>query len=426
MQIIKTSITKLQSLLGDAGFLMVSSLLVNAGNYSLNLCLGRWLGPEVFAEANILATLVMILSFVAVGLQLTVTKYAATLYSQNQKENLQNLVSVFVKTGKRFGLYLLPILLLLASFIKVYILFKSIMPLLILFLGFPLYILMSISRGYFQGTNQFKKLAYTYIIEMVARVIFTLGLLFIFRDSEHSTLFVALGFLASFTSTYLYSRLKTSSSTQELPFKKEIISFFAVIGIYELSQILINNSDVILVKHFFNAEEAGLYAAIALIGRIVFFATWTIVTLLFPMVIEKEKRGESHTHLFWGAFGIVATIGLIIVGTCFFFDEWIIQMLFGTEYVAMAHILWIYALATCIFACANVFAYYHMSLNNYLPVFLSILIGVLQIIAIYHFHNTIEQIVQLQILLMSLLLIGMLLYHAVVSKITSPLTLITE
>lgn len=426
MTFTKSTIQKFQSTLGDAGILMISSLLVNAGNYALNLCLGRWLGPEVFAEANILATLVMILSFIAVGLQLTVAKYAATLFAQNQKENLKNLVSVFVKTGKRFGLFLLPILLLLASFIKVYLLFKSIMPLLILFLGFPLYILMSISRGYFQGTNQFKKLATTYVIEMIGRVIVTLALLFIFKDSAHLSSFVALGFLASFIATYLYSKIKTSSSAQQLPYKKEIISFLAVIGIYELSQILINNSDVILVKHFFSAEEAGHYAAIALIGRIVFFATWTIVTLLFPKVIEKEKRGESHTHLFWGALTLVGTIGMMIVGACFFFDTRIIEILFGAEYISMSHILGTYALATCLFACANVFAYYHMSLNNYVPVAISIVIGILQIISIYIFHHSLEQVVFIQIGLMSILLIAMVTYHSIATKSITTLKLITQ
>jgi len=426
MTLIKSIIHKSQSTIGDAGILLISSLLVNAGNYALNLCLGRWLGPEVFAEANILATLVMILSFVAVGLQLTVAKYAATFYSTHQKENLKNLISVFVKTGKRFGLFLLPILLLLASFIKVYLLFKSIMPLLILFLGFPFYLLMSISRGYFQGTNQFKKLAITYVVEMVARVIITIVLLFLFRDSAHLTSVVALGFLASFVATYYYSKLKTSSSTSTLPYKKEIISFLAIIGIYELSQILINNSDVILVKHFFSAEEAGLYAAIALIGRIVFFATWTIVTLLFPKVIEKEKKGESHTHLFWGALALVATIGWMIVGACFLFDEWIIHVLFGTEYIVMAHLLWIYALATCLFACANVFAYYHMSLNNYTPVLLSIMVGVLQIVSIYLYHNSLEQVLFIQIILMSFLLLAMMVYHTIAPKKITSLTLITQ
>ncbi len=426
MQTLKHSITKIKSSLGDAGILMISSLLVNAGNYALNLCLGRWLGPEVFAEANILATLVMILSFIAVGLQLTVAKYAATFYAENQKEKLQDLISVFLKTGKRFGLYLLPILLLLAPFVKNYLLFKSILPILILFLGVPLYLLFSISRGYFQGTNQFKKLAFTYVIEMITRVIVTIGFIYLFQDSEYLSAFVALGFQISFITTFLFSRLKTSSSVSQLPYKKEIISFMAVIGIYELSQILINNSDVILVKHFFTPKEAGLYAAIALIGRIVFFATWTIVTLLFPKVIEKEKRGESHTHLFWGALGLVSIIGFSIVGCCYFFDHTIITILFGEAYLSMSHLLWIYALATCLFACANVFAYYHMSLNNYIPVFLCLSIGVLQIISIYLFHNSIEQLIGLQVFLMSLLLAGMMCYHSIVLRTFTPLTLITE
>ena len=39
----------------------------------------------------------------------------------------------------------------------------------------------------------------------------------------------------------------------------QAIVFFA-------GQVLINNCDIVLVKHFFPSTEAGLYAAVALVG----------------------------------------------------------------------------------------------------------------------------------------------------------------
>ena len=49
---------------------------------------------------------------------------------------------------------------------------------------------------------------------------------------------------------------------------------------YELTQIIINNSDILLVKHYFDMLDAGLYASLALIGRVVYFVAWMFVMLL--------------------------------------------------------------------------------------------------------------------------------------------------
>jgi len=72
----------IESLIGSGFFLFIATLIVNAANYGLNLILGRVLGPELYAEANMIATLVMILSFIAMGLQLTVAK----LYAEGQEK----------------------------------------------------------------------------------------------------------------------------------------------------------------------------------------------------------------------------------------------------------------------------------------------------------------------------------------------------
>ncbi len=414
----QSSITQSKSttgLLGSASFLMISTLFVNAGNYGINLFLGRFLGPEVFAEANVLATLVMILSFIAVGLQLCVAKFVASYYESTCQNELESLKFQFIETGKKIGLYTLPLLILISPILQEFLKFDSAYPLLILFAGVPFYFRMSISRGIFQGQNQFNKLASSYIIEMLCRLIVTIGLLLIITKNFYSEV-VSLGFFLSFLASFFINKPIAKKSLINTFPKTEILNFILVIGIYELSQIIINNADVILVKHIFDSHQAGLYSSIALIGRVVFFATWTIVTLLFPLVIAKEKRGEDHRPLFWSALLFVAMIGITITIVCYFFHEQIITVAFGSAYLEASNLLYLYSLATCFFACANVFAYYHMSLNNYRPVFISITIGVIQFISIYLVeHNSLTTIIWIQIILMAVLLICMIAYHIMFS-----------
>lgn len=395
-----------------AGFLLVANLIVNLGNYGLNIVLGRWLGPEGFAEANILATFVMILSFVAMGVQLVVAKYSAELNVQKEDSQLDVLLYSAKRIVTRSSVILTIALLCCAPLLKNYLNFTAAMPLIIIALGLPSYFLMSTSRGYYQGLSQFKKLAQTYLTEMIVRVIVTLGLIALLSAHNMKSEAVALGFLFSFIATHAMSHLKTNTKTQ-LPLASLVpmIKFFGIMSVYELSQILINNSDVILVKHHFESLDAGLYASLALLGRAVFFATWIIVTILFPTVIEKEKKGEPHQHLFWNALKIVAGIGTVIVGTCYFLNDFIINTAFGNEYTEIAHLLWMYALSTTLFACANIFVYYNMSLEKYAPVWISVIAGVLQILCINLFHQSLEMVIQVQLILMSVLLGVMMIYQ---------------
>ncbi len=76
----------------------------------------------------------------------------------------------------------------------------------------------------------------------------------------------------------------------------------------------------------------------------------------------------------------------------------------------MAHLLWQYALATALFAIGNIFTYYFLSLDRYIPVIISGLLGISQIGAIYLFHASLDQVVQVQIMIMLLLLGSQLMF----------------
>lgn len=413
-------LSKIKSLfLNDASFLFISTIIVNAGNYGINLILGRVLGPSEFAEASILATAVLMLSFIAIGFQLTMAKYSATYVAEENTSKLNTLTYWLSKRSYIIGLGLSSLLLLSVYPLKQFLHFNSTLPLVFVIICIPIYFHLSVSRGLLQGIEKFKSLAFTYISEMGARLLVTFILVFVAVKWQGgwTSEAVAFGFLVSFVVTYFVSKQKTESNSDKLPEAdlSLIYKFVIVIGIYEFSQILINNSDIILVKHYFDNEEAGLYAALALIGRVVFFATWTIVTLLFPKVIQKEKKGEKHSHLFWGSLLIVGGIGVSIIIACLLMDELIINILFGSAYLSVSPLLWKYAVATTLFACANVFAYYYMSLNRYFPVFLSVIAGIAQIGLIVVFHDSVEQVILVQILLMGGLLTAMIIYYVLVN-----------
>ncbi len=391
-------------------FTLVAITVVNILNYGLNLILGRWLGPELFAQAGILATLVLVLSFVGVAIQLASAKEIA------KREDERDVFQRWYDRKVLIASAILTLILLALSYpISSFFHMSSITSLMCIFIGIPFYLLLCSRRGYFQGKQSFEAFSWTFVIETLTRLTVTVGGLYLFKDQleSYAILIIGIGFLSSFVIGYLYTQIKTKLkriSTQSIDYRPVLI-FLVTIGLYELSQILINNCDVLLVKHFFDEFQAGLYTSIALIGRIVYFGTWTIVTLLFPKVIERELKGESHTMLFLGALILVLMGGLIVTGFCYFQGDWLITLLFGEAFIDAAPFLWLYALSTTIFACANVFAYYHMSLDNYIPVALSLLAGIIQLSLVYFFHDSLREVINVQIYTMTSLLVCMVVYH---------------
>jgi hypothetical protein len=78
--------------------------------------------------------------------------------------------------------------------------------------------------------------------------------------------------------------------------------------------------------------------------------------------------------------------------------------------MSIAPLLGWYALATSFFALSNIFAYYYLSLDHYKPIVIAAIFGVLQIVLIILFHDSLFEVVLAQVVAMGSLLIAQLLY----------------
>lgn len=389
---------------------MGSVLLVNGGNYLYNLILGRLLGPEAYADAALLVTLLLVLSFLGMTFQLATAKFAV-LFSEDQWKAFQNLMYRYAAV---FGFLVGLLLVVFSTDLQVIFntgtswMFKT------FGVAIPFYFFLSVNRGKYQGRQEFAKLSVTYQTEMWSRLLITLGLL-LFVPMEPALL-VAVGIALSFVFGLIPSNFQDVSifKTKDLVQKnrRSVSDFIMLTACYELTQIIINNSDVLLVKHYFDALDAGLYASLALMGRVVYFVAWMFVMLLLPVVVQKQKDGEPTAPILFKYVGYIGLLSLMIVSTCYMFPELIIKLMFGDAYISMAHLLWQYALVSSLFAISNIFAYYFLSLDHYLPVIFSGVIGLSQILLIFFFHSSLAMIVQLQIIAMIALLVAQLLYFA--------------
>jgi hypothetical protein len=110
---------------------------------------------------------------------------------------------------------------------------------------------------------------------------------------------------------------------------------------------------------------------LGIIGRVVYFVAWMFVMLL-PKVIQLKGRKKTQPLLMK-----YVPYCCSIYSNCFSnfsFPETVVNLMFGKEYLSIAFIVEI-RFGNFYFAIANIFAYYFLSINQYIPVVVSAIIG---------------------------------------------------
>lgn len=397
-------------LFGAGALLFISMTIVNGGNYVFNLILGRWLGPEAFSDLSLIVTIVLMSGFVTAAFQLTSAKFAAVYSAEEDEEKLASSRRWLQRGTILCGLVILLVFAGGSSYWQQFFHTQSALPFVILGFALPVYLIQGVDRGALQGQLKFGRLAGSYQAEMWTRLLASLVLVGLGLSVNGAVLAIGLSFIATWFIARKVGDWAGTKGNLSKDEKRVIAAFAGPVILAYAGQILIGNSDIIVVKRFFSPQVAGQYAALALIGRIVFFATWSIVTALFPMVAKKHQQGEPHRQLLKIGISIVTVISAVIIIITWLFPEAIIRLLFGPAYLNMASLLWLYAVATALFAMANVIVNYHLSTGKSLGTWLALGAGLAQIGLLVLLHNSLQQVIIVQIALMGTLFIVLVLW----------------
>jgi hypothetical protein len=101
------------------------------------------------------------------------------------------------------------------------------------------------------------------------------------------------------------------------------------------------------------------------------------VMLLLPKVIQLKKEGQETQPILMKYVAYIAILSTIIVLVTFIFSRNGCSFDVWKSPFTNRFLLWKYAFVSD-FAIANIFAYYFLSINEYIPVVVSALIGLTQ------------------------------------------------
>ncbi len=386
-----------KALLAGGTVLAVAMMAANAGNYGLNVLLGRWLGASEFADANLMVTLMLLATAIAISLQLIGSRFASQHSAAGTNEKADQLARWLELRAAVVGVAVGGILVVGAPFWSDFFQTRSAWPFVILGAAMPFYLAQGVGRGVLQGRLEFSKLAMTFVIEMIVRLTISVGLVAAGAGVEGATAGLAISFVATWIAVRRAEgpRANGAAPVAEL---KEIIKYTGPVAVLLAGQIIINNEDVLIVKRAFEPEVAGAYAGVALIGRAVFFLSWSVVTTIFPATTQREEAGANPAKLVAFGLAAVGTICAVTVIGAAFAGELILGQVFGDEFVDVARFLPWYALATSMFAIANLMASYELSIGRTLGPRLILAGAGLQTILLLLMSSDLDGVIRAQVL----------------------------
>lgn len=381
--------------LTSGSFLVFASLVGNFFNFLYNAYLSRRINLEDFGLINLLGSFIYLAHVPFGAISRTVTHHSAYLlgkYENPVKEfwvyNRKKVLKLFIIIAFVW-LILTPILLNIFQTEKIF-------P---FFIFTPVWIigaLAAVDSGFLRGTLKFSILAVITIIEAAAKLFLTVVLVS-FGKTDWIYTALPLSMLVSFFIGWL-SVKKVKGRPVSFEDQKQIldfpIHFFNTSILLQLSTIAFLGLDVVLAKIFLSPLQASQYVLISLIGKMVYFISSLFGQFLVPLVSHAEGVGKKSSIVFQKLL-LITTLssiaGFIIFGLL---GEFTAPLLWGNSANDITSLLPLYSIGMVFYVITMSIVSYHQIRKEYAFPFVSLLLGIGQIIGIIIFHNDVEAIVR--------------------------------
>ncbi len=377
--------------LTDNGMMVTSAAAVNILSFLLNAYAARALGPAEFGALGSLLAVYLTISLPLSTLSLLFARSVAIFAAYQDTTGIVSLLRTGLTSLWILGTMELIFIAVTSPQIATFLHISSSVPVLLTGLAIACAPSLAAVRGVLQGLQSFAHLSFNIGFEAAIRflgVVFLLGV-GLGLNGAMGAYSLALA-LALAIGLFSLRRFLTGEgplnkfSLQALP--QNWLGFFVLFTcLAAMSQI-----DVVVVKHFFDPEEAGLYHAAASLGKTLLFVVGVLNHTMFPKVTEAQARGVSPLPILKEYLAYV--IGLCTLGilTIWVTAPQLLELTFGQSYVGAAPLLRLFGLAVGLTALVSILVHYRAAVNDMWPLRAIVLATVGESLILWFIHPAVS------------------------------------
>jgi O-antigen/teichoic acid export membrane protein len=383
--------------------LLSGSGLTMAINLAYNIAVARYLGAKGFGHATVVYTLLTLLSAVTLAFQMIGSKVVA---QQDTPQGKTAVYRMFHRGSWGFGIAAGLLLIALQKPISNYLNLPDARLIALIAVGAAFYIPLGARRGFLQGTLGFSSLAINMVIEQAVRLLGSLGLIMV-GMGVHG---VIMANSAAIAIAFFAVPIKlTGHSVNPLRLSYAVRETFHA-TVFFSGQMLINNCGIVLVNHYFLASDAGIYAAVAMVGRVIYSMSMAVVNSTFPIVAATSDEERRDLRVIATSLMLVLGIGLGIGVVLMVAPASLWTHLFGAEFQIagrynIPYLLALYALSTIIYSLGALIISFEMSYKIANTSWVQLAFSAVLVAGISRFHSSLREVVMVQLILMVVLFV---------------------
>lgn len=367
---------------------------VNFFNYLYQVVMGRMLTPAEYGELLSLVSLVAITASLGIVIQTVMAKYVSKFKARGEQEKITSYYYHGLKTTLGLGAALFFALLALTPILASYLKIESYLVFIVLFssqiVGFSL----PACWGMLTGLQEFLKLGLILFFGAIVKFIISVVLVYHAHGVMGGVAGYSLANIVTFVVLLLVLRQYYEPS-KETPDYQELGSYATFTLIVTFFMTVLTQVDVIFAKHYLSPQDAGLYASISVLGRIIFFSASGIGFVLFPKLSHAKEVGSDPKGIVLKVVAVTVLIGGCILAVYHSSPHFVISLVLGEKYLAAVPYLARYGLAMLFLSLLVLLSQVVLSYEMTSIARLFILAVVAEIVAIGWYHNGIVEVVNI-------------------------------
>jgi O-antigen/teichoic acid export membrane protein len=372
---------------------------VNVFSFIFHVVVSRRVGVVLYGELNALLAGFAILSVPATILTTVVVKYAAEFRALDDAPRLRALV---LRIGFGLGgiaLLLVPLGVLAAPVVGGYLHVAAAGVVVLGVVMLALNLVLPVLRGVLQGVEHFTAYAISAALEAVVKVALALAFTALGWGVAGALGAWALGSAVSLAYTFgvLYARYGGQPHSSLRIDYARLGRTSAKVALATLLIAAMGFGDVVIVKHYFDPQTAGLYGAAALSGKMLFWLVAFVPAVVLPRAAGLAGRGERASSILVPAFGAIALLaggGLLAYA---FFPATIVTTLAGGAFVSAAPLVFPYGVAATLLAMLNTIVFFKVGLHRFDFLVPLTLVVLAELVAVILRHATPQQVIEILI-----------------------------
>lgn len=383
----------IDNLLKHSTYIFLATALANIFNLLYHLFMVRNLDVANYGILNSLLAIIMIITIPALTIQMGVAKFVSAFSAKDEWPSIKGMT---IRLTKRMGLIGVLIFLLITIFsrgISNYLKLPTTTPVIVMGLVASLAIIVPVVWGVFQGLQKFGALGFNMTLDTGAKLIFGILLVLIGFGATGALSALVVSSVCVILVAYLLLKkiFSTYSDTTGVNLS-EIYNYFIPIGLSQLCFMSLTHFNIILVKHFFNPYEAGIYSVSSMAGRIILFLPAAIGIVMFPKSsVQYTLNNPSHDILKKSLIytALICTFATVI----FILFPQILIALFSVKDIGLfIPLSRIFAVSMIFFALLNIVIFHNLATHNLKFLSLLGLFTLLQVGGILLFHKSLSQV----------------------------------